>query len=178
MMSVEKAILLFFVSAFVVNTGASQSIVDRSTDNVEILEFEEPVEIRSINGGHVSSVNILFRNRIREESESDGWYLRIQSLSEDKLHNDVDSVKVKIEDNKRRAHSYDLQIDEYQGVFSEHSTRKGDSIYQEYRLLMGRRMIKRIAIGTFAEVRVDNSIFRLNTKVFDRARKMLSLVSP
>ena len=59
-MFVKKAIFLLFVSVAIVNTGVSQPIVNRSTDNVEILEFEEPVEIRSINGGYVSSVNIFF----------------------------------------------------------------------------------------------------------------------
>jgi hypothetical protein len=66
-MLVKKAIFLLFVSVAIVNTGVSQPIVNRSTDNAEILGFEEPVEIRSINGGYVSSVNIFFKT-ISEEN--------------------------------------------------------------------------------------------------------------
>ena len=104
--------------------------------------------------------------------------MEIQSLSENQLHKEVDSVKVIIEDNRGKIHYYDLKIDKYKGVFNEYSRRKGDSIYQEYQIKMGRPMINRLAEGVFAEIKVDDSTFRLTREVSYRAKAILSRVSP
>jgi len=104
--------------------------------------------------------------------------MKIQSLSEKQLHKEVDSVKVIIEDNGGKIHYYDLKIDKYKGVLSEYSRRKGYPIYQEYKIKMGRQVINRLAEGAFAEIKVDDSTFRLTREVSYRAKAILSRVSP
>jgi len=173
----RRAVFILIVSASIVHTGAAQ-VANRSTENVEILEFEEPVDIRSVNGGYVSYVNIFFQHHIRRESDADGWYLEIQSLSDKELHEEVDSVEITIENRRGELHTYELLIDEYNERFSYQSSMGMKAINNEYSIKPGRRMINRISVATFAEIKINNSKFRLNDDVFYRAKVMLSRVSP
>jgi len=94
------------------------------------------------------------------------------------LHEEVDSVVIAIENRRGVLHTYELLIDEYNERVSYHSSRRGDVIYNEYSIKPARRMINRISAATFAEIKINNSKFRLNSDVFYRAKVMLSRVSP